>query len=184
MIGIIYRTTHEPSGRHYVGKHIVRDLKTFDPWYLGNGSWIKRLKSESRKKCYREILRICYSEDELNEMEIKLTAVHRALDKDKGLCMNILDGGDGGWSHMRGKPGYWTDKKMPREYCESLLITRKRERNGFYGRSHTESSREKSRLQMIQNHKDGKLKGDRHWKVREMNHRNFLHKFSHQLLGV
>lgn len=67
MYGIIYVTTNLINGKKYIGQHRCR-TETDD--YLGSGLILKKAIAKYGEQNFkRETLRICYSEDELNEME-------------------------------------------------------------------------------------------------------------------
>lgn len=96
MIGIIYKTTCLKDGKIYVGQHRVKDKETLDPWYVGSGSdlekYIDEAKHEDRlnwlKFFQREVLKICYTQNQLNGYEAYFINKFDATNPNIGL--NIL----------------------------------------------------------------------------------------------
>lgn len=96
MIGIIYKTTCLKDGKIYVGQHRVKDKETLDPWYVGSGSdlekYIDEAKQEDRlnwlKFFRREVLKICYTQNQLNGYEAYFIKKFDANNPNIGL--NIL----------------------------------------------------------------------------------------------
>lgn len=96
MIGIIYKTTCLKDGKIYIGQHRVKDKVTLDPWYVGSGSdlekYIDEAKQEDRlnwlKFFQREVLKICYTQNQLNGYEAYFINKFDATNPNIGL--NIL----------------------------------------------------------------------------------------------
>ncbi len=89
----IYKTTCSLTGKYYIGMHSTDNL---DDGYLGSG---KRLRYSIRKygeeNHIREILEHCSSREELASREAEIVNLNE-IAKEK--CMNIKEGGSGGWT--------------------------------------------------------------------------------------
>ena len=85
----IYKTTHLPTGKFYIGRHITED--PYDS-YLGSGriisAMVKKFPKEEFKK---EILKICLSLDDLIESERSL--ISEVINTP--LCLNLIVGDPG-----------------------------------------------------------------------------------------
>ena len=89
----IYKITHVDSGKFYIGMHSTLND---DGRYYGSGKLIlASIKKYGRDKHIKQILEYCSSRDELRRREKEI--VDAALIRDP-LCMNLVIGGDGGWS--------------------------------------------------------------------------------------
>lgn len=113
--GYIYRITNELNGKTYIGQH-KKDF--FDENYYGSGVLIKEAVRKYGKYNFNQvILKICFSQDELDSEEQKFIK----LEREQGHAeYNITDGGKG----MKG-------------------IHFKGSQNPFYGHHHTEETRNK-----------------------------------------
>lgn len=106
----IYRMTHIPTGRSYVGKHICQLNKSPETdGYYGSGKVWKLIYSAHPKDEFKkEVLDEAVSLEEANEKEKEWIAKERNLRQ--GLCVNISAGGDGVSSEeataMWKDPGY------------------------------------------------------------------------------
>lgn len=165
--GIIYRTTHKPTGRFYVGKKVIGNTTTYDSHYRGSGVlWGNILRAHPDEDFEREILHIFMSpevgslKDSLKKKEIEEIAHHRELFgryNEGGLCHNISDGGDGFspgntyGSANKGKPKSETHKrnigngKRGKKLGPQSPEHREAIRRGMTGFRHTEESKEKMR---------------------------------------
>ncbi len=86
----LYKTTHIPTGRFYIGIHETSNL---DDDYLGSGIVIQRLLAKyPRSEFNREILCFCKTREELSEAERQ--CIQESYDDVNNL--NIALGGDGG----------------------------------------------------------------------------------------
>ena len=87
--GYIYKITHIPSGRYYIGQH---KSETFDEDYWGNGRIIKNMYLHHDKSEFsREVIKWAYSAEELNLLEQEFVNEETVLDKN---CLNLKTGGD------------------------------------------------------------------------------------------
>lgn len=70
-IGFVYLTTNLVNGKVYVGQHISSDRKGVDDYYLGSGGahFLAAIKKYGRHNFKREILKNCYTIEELNASE-------------------------------------------------------------------------------------------------------------------
>jgi len=75
--GFIYITTNMINGKKYIGQKIFdRHWKL----YLGSGKRLKyAIKKYGKENFSREIIGICYSKEELNDLEIKYIDIHNAV---------------------------------------------------------------------------------------------------------
>ena len=89
MFGYIYKITHIPSGRYYIGQH---KSPVFDKSYWGKGCVIKQLyRKHPKEEFTREILVWAKDYDELNRLESEY--VNNEVLKDPK-CINLKTGGD------------------------------------------------------------------------------------------
>jgi len=110
-IHYIYKTVNIVTGRFYVGMHSTFNVNNN---YLGSGKrlWysIKKYGKENHKK---EILEFCKDRVELKIREKEIVNTDMIHDK---MCMNLMEGGKGGYNKnaFKGKPSYYG--KLGREY--------------------------------------------------------------------
>lgn len=92
MFGYIYLTTNLINNKKYIGK---RQKSFFDQKYLGSGVHLKAAFVKYGKENFKcEILKECFSEEELLSSEKEFIAKYNAV-KDP-MYYNISEGGDGG----------------------------------------------------------------------------------------
>jgi hypothetical protein len=169
---IIYRTTNLLNNRYYIGMHSTTKVKD---GYLGSGRRIKaEIKKYGKENFVREVLEELPSREALKLREAEI--VNDELLSDE-LCMNLKNGGEGGWDHLigvnspltkeaRAKGGRITGKiygpvNVKNLQTEEVAIKRKQtiaDRYGsgtFSGRKHSEETkmkmREVKRLRDLQN---------------------------------
>lgn len=77
MKGIVYKTTCLLNKKIYIGQHWLKDEENFDPWYMGSGSelkkWFdiaKKIEKNWTKYFSREILKVCYNQNQMNGYEL------------------------------------------------------------------------------------------------------------------
>ena len=88
--GYIYKITHIPSGRYYIGQH---RSEVFDEKYWGNGRVIKDMyKKYSLEEFSREVLAWAKTQEELNSLEEYY--IGDKFEKDIK-CLNLKSGGEG-----------------------------------------------------------------------------------------
>lgn len=124
-IGFIYKTTCDINGKIYIGKHYLDTTdKKRTATYLGSGLHILRaVKKYGKEHFSRKILKICYSDSELNEQEIYF--IDKFNSRDKNIGYNISEGGE----------GFKSGEANPMFGCS--------EKNPFYGKHHTEETKKK-----------------------------------------
>jgi len=89
IYGVIYLTTNHLNGKQYVGQTIKkgRDLEQ----YLGSGVALGRaFKKYGADNFTKEVLKECYTEEELNEAEIAFIKEHKTM---RPFGYNIAEGG-------------------------------------------------------------------------------------------
>lgn len=139
MYGYIYLTTNQVNNKKYIGQH--RSEK-FDNSYIGSGvRFLKAVKKYGKANFKLEVLKVCETEQELNDQEVYYIALNNAVDDE--MFYNISYGG-----YKRGLKGLIsmynpiTDKVI---YCSektsSLMLTK-----GFHKGSRPRSSLSKKKL--------------------------------------
>lgn len=104
----IYKTTNLINGKIYIGKSVKGR-----PWYLGSGVYLTRtIKKEGRQNFKKEILEICYSQNELNVREIYW--IKKFDSRNPLIGYNITIGGDG-----------WTGNHHTEESKKKMSIAKK-----------------------------------------------------------
>ena len=87
--GYIYKITHTPSGRYYIGQH--KGCEPESDGYLGSGTvWTKIVAKHPRLEFKKEVLATANSKKELCGLEIKCIS---NLYETDSLCMNCVPGG-------------------------------------------------------------------------------------------
>jgi hypothetical protein len=90
---IIYKVTCLVTGRYYVGMHSTSDLAD---GYMGSGRIVSAsIKKHGRSNHIIETLERCVDRQALILREKELITAKLLADP---LCMNLLEGGTGGWS--------------------------------------------------------------------------------------
>lgn len=121
----IYKTTHVPSKKFYIGKHEANSLENK---YLGSGKYIKNLLiSTPKEEILKEILQICSSREELIEAEKAWILKYY----DDPLNMNYAYGGTGGpvLTAMKER-----EPERYKAYCEAQ--SKNLDRSTHYGKKH------------------------------------------------
>lgn len=129
---VIYKTTNLINGKIYIGQ----DTKN-NPKYLGSGKILKHaMKKYGKDKFIKEIIETCENIDKLNEREKYWITELNSTNKEIGY--NVTFGGQSGW--MLGLK-HTEDTKL------NYSISRKgkliSEKNGMYGKKHTDESKKK-----------------------------------------
>jgi len=94
----IYKTTCLVTGRYYIGMHSTSNL---DDGYMGSGKRIRRsLNKYGEENHQKEILEFCNSRKELKSREEEIVNLNEIAKKD---CMNLIVGGEGGFSSEQQK---------------------------------------------------------------------------------
>jgi group I intron endonuclease len=129
---VIYKTKNLINGKIYVGQDTKNNAN-----YLGSGKLLKyALKKYGKDNFQKEILEYCKNIDELNEREKYWITELNSTNKEIGY--NVTFGGQYGWmmglKHTENtKLKYSIDRK-------GKLIG---EKNGMYGKKHTDESKKK-----------------------------------------
>lgn len=126
--GYIYVTFEPISGKFYIGKQ----AKTkWQEYYYGGGTYPRQWKKD---KLHMEhwIIQWCFSKEELNQAE------YTWIDKYKEHpdIANLTAGGAGGW-------GGGVAKHISEELTHLFSILNRGENNPFYGKHHTEETKQK-----------------------------------------
>lgn len=88
MFGFIYLTTCLINGKIYIGQHTV---DSGDWNYIGSGIlFLRAVKKYGKENFKRKILRVCYTQKELNTWEYVYIKKYKSQDKTIGY--NIADG--------------------------------------------------------------------------------------------
>jgi len=90
----VYKTTHIPTGKFYIGKHSTTDLSD---GYMGSGIALSKAIRKYGKESFKmEILSFCESDEELSILEGLLVTQETV---DDPMSYNLKLGGHGGWDH-------------------------------------------------------------------------------------
>ena len=86
MYFIVYKTTHLPTGKFYIGRHVA---KTEVDSYFGSGTLISRmLKKHPKEEFIRQNIKICSTFEEMLQLESDL--IDEVLNSDG--CLNLIVG--------------------------------------------------------------------------------------------
>jgi len=141
----VYVTTDISTGKFYIGKH--NSTNEHDS-YVGSGVWVKNCK-KSGIKLTKTIVANCQSENDAYKFE--KTLVFALRKKYPNLCMNFADGGRGSIaSTMVGRPAPMLGKKHNDETKHKIAewgkINKVKEKHHFFGKFHSETSKQKMSL--------------------------------------
>jgi group I intron endonuclease len=90
-IGFIYLTTNLINGKIYIGQHLFLKKKRLNAYYLGSGRYFKNaVERYGRDNFKRKILRVCFTQKELNVWEYVYIKKYHSQDKNIGY--NIASG--------------------------------------------------------------------------------------------
>lgn len=158
----IYKTTCTISNKFYYGMHSTDDL---NDGYLGSGKKLWNSINKHGKENHKiEILQFFDTREDLKNKEVEI--VNENLLRDP-LCMNLKLGGDGGgkfWNEehrqkcchagalkvleirrQRHSEKLKNDPEYRKKYCKKLSESLSGEKAGFYGKHHTEETKQKMR---------------------------------------
>lgn len=150
--GFIYITTNMINGKKYLGqKNFHRNWKT----YLGSGQALKQaIQKYGKENFTRNIVYICYSPEELNQVEYDLSVFLNVVESPD--WYNLVYGGGtmAGYSPTqevrekiskanKGKPAPNKGIPMSEEAKRKISEKYSGENAIWYGRHHTEESKEK-----------------------------------------
>ena len=123
--GYIYKTTNTTNGKIYVGK---KHSDRFIPKYKGSGIRLAEALAKYGEEAFNvEILEWCDTLEELNNAEIRW--IRELNSTDMSIGYNISHGGDGGC--------VWEEGHHP-----SLGVRRRGEDNPFYGKHHSDKTKQ------------------------------------------
>jgi hypothetical protein len=155
MFHFVYKT-YSPSGFYYYGRHSTTNI---DDGYLGSGKWVRSIKDKSKLK--REIVLFCENIQELMKKEEEYIGKYinnpfcmNFNEKSIGFSIinnpNTLLKGSSIMSEMRkGEKNGMYGKTHSEEYKNYLKEVMTGENNPFYGKNHTEQSKEKIRQKRL-----------------------------------
>lgn len=93
MLHYVYRTTHIPTGRWYVGIRTSRRWPTQDP-YLGSGKALRSVvRAHPRSEFSKQVLVIVETREEAARIEAALVG---AAEVANPMCLNLCEGGQAG----------------------------------------------------------------------------------------
>lgn len=130
----IYLTTNLINGKRYIGKHFGE----LNDSYLGSGTLIQRAIDKYGKQNFKkEILYISSSEQENSIKEKEFISAFNAVNDDS--FYNLIPGGDGG-DIFHSLP-----LERQQQIREKASQNNKGEKNGMYGKHHSEETKQKLR---------------------------------------
>ena len=128
----IYLTTNLINGKRYIGKHFGE----LNDSYLGSGTLIQRAIDKYGKQNFKkEILYISSSEQENSIKEKEFISAFNAVNDDS--FYNLIPGGDGG-DIFHSLP-----LERQQQIREKASQNNKGEKNGMYGKHHSEETKQK-----------------------------------------
>jgi hypothetical protein len=168
-IHYIYKTTCLITKKYYIGIHSTTNI---NDGYLGSGLRLRRsIRKYGIENHVREILEFFPNRNLLMEKEKEIVTSEFIKDE---LCMNLKEGGNGGWTHEQHVMGAYKSHEVVRyklktdpEYSERLRLCgsihnkRKIEMGipnvfppsaSWKGRTHTEESKRKIGHSNSKNH--------------------------------
>ena len=133
MYGYIYITENNVSGKKYIGQK--KSNKFLKEKYLGSGSLLRKAILKYGKENFTvRMLCECDSKEELDEMEIYFIKLYNAQE-DTGFY-NLARGGESGVGGPKFK-----GHKHTEESKQKISNSVSKEKNGFYGKKHSEETR-------------------------------------------
>jgi DNA-binding MarR family transcriptional regulator len=155
MFHFIYKT-YSSSGLYYYGRHTTDNL---NDGYFGSGKWIRSIKDKSNLK--RDIVFFCETQQELLKKEEEY--ISKYINDPK--CMNfneksvgfssinnpnkLLKGSKILSDRVRGEKNGMYGKKHTEEFKEHLRKMNSGKNGNFYGKKHTEEAKQKIRQKKI-----------------------------------
>jgi hypothetical protein len=155
MFHFIYKT-YSSSGLYYYGRHTTENI---NDGYFGSGKWIRSIKDKSILK--RNIILFCENQEELLKKEEEYIAMYINDPK----CMNfnenpigfslnnnpnkLLKGSKILSDRVKGEKNGMYGKKHTEEFKDHLRKMNSGENGSFYGKKHTNEAKEKIRQKKI-----------------------------------
>lgn len=149
--GFIYITTNLINGKRYLGQRVFTK-----GWqnYLGSGTAFKRaLKKYGEENFHKDIIYICYSQEELNQAEYELSVFLDVVERDD--YYNLVYGG----GSSRGRHTSQETRDKIRQKAKDRLsdprnnpmygIHRYGDKNPMYGKIHSAETRQKISNQVL-----------------------------------
>lgn len=150
----IYKTTNLLSGKYYIGMHSTDNL---EDGYLGSGKRLRySINKYGEENHKREIIEFVDSRNELTKREKEIVNLNEIAKEE---CMNLMVGGEGGFTLDIQKKGIevWMDKYKGGVEHLSWVTQGGREKFKKYGipknfkydstgKKHTEETKEKMRI--------------------------------------
>jgi group I intron endonuclease len=182
IYGVVYKITNQVNDKMYVGKKACKSTQWFEHSnYYGSGKILPlAIQKYGIENFKREVCFICFSKDQLNEMEKHYIKLFESITP-KGY--NISAGGNGGCgfginNHQYGKKGklhHWFGRKHslktienmsgensilfgnhPSEETRKLMKENRLDTHGekhpMFGKHHSEESNQKNRLSHLDTH--------------------------------
>ncbi len=158
MYGYVYKTTNLINGKIYIGQH---HSDIFDTQYFGSGKLIRRAFKKygiDNFKC--EVIEWCETKEQLTDREIYWIQFYKSQNKCIGY--NISNGGDGILSPM---PEIMREhlrqcnlgKKLSEETIQKLREKQSGENNGFYGKRHTDKTKQRISETITEQYNNGRV---------------------------
>lgn len=120
MYGYIYKTTNLKNNKIYIGQHISSN---FDDSYKGSGTMLRKALNKYGESNFKvELLEKCYSQKQLDELEIKYISLYGSLNTSIGY--NIAKGGRGG-SHPAWNKGLTKEDERVARYTNTRKLSYK-----------------------------------------------------------
>lgn len=95
MFYIIYKITHNASGKQYIGKHQTKDV---NDGYMGSGKLLRlAIEKYGRDSFSKVVLHIFDNENDMNAKERELVTEEFCQRKD---TYNLCEGGKGGFGYI------------------------------------------------------------------------------------
>lgn len=127
----IYLTINKITGMKYIGKH----KGELDDDYLGSGKLLREaIQIYGKENFDKSILFISNNEEENRKKEKEFIALYNAVTNP--MFYNIHEGGNGGNTTA----GYSEEEKL--QLRQKLSEVNKGEKNGMYGKNHTEETKQ------------------------------------------
>lgn len=160
---VIYKTTNIINGKIYIGQD-----SNNNPKYIGSGKILKKaIKNYGKENFKKEIIEYCTSITDLNEKEIYWIKFYNSTDKNIGY--NIAHGGyinlhkigsthsdevknkmKDSWAKRKLDPefvhnmtGFKHSAETKQKYSDDRIGKLTGEKNGMYGKQHTDEAKEK-----------------------------------------
>lgn len=108
----LYKTTHRPTGKYYIGRRAIRGKEPEQDKYLGSGiRLLAAIRAHGIKNFIKEIMYRCNSYEDLVIIE-KFVVTQQVLDDP--LCYNLAPGGEGGYTKYYKGLWHWDEANKQR----------------------------------------------------------------------